>query len=267
MPFETGRIALLLAALSLPLPRPTARSSRVNVYPPDINLSTKADLQRFIVVATRDDGVTLDVTSAGRGQAGRSEALQARQEHALPAGRRPDDARNRVSGPQAAATVAVKDAAAERPISFQLDVMPVFMRAGCNTGSCHGAARGKDGFRLSLFGFDPQGDYYRLTREIGIRRINLASPDGEPADRKVDRRGAAHRRQAVRRRQRVLRDAAALARSRRSERRRAERPPSSASSSIRRPPCSKAKGRRSSSSPGPAMPTAPTATSRTWPCS
>ena len=70
----------------------------------------------------------------------------------------------------------MKDAAADRPISFQLDVMPVFMRAGCNTGSCHGAARGKDGFRLSLFGFDPQGDYYRLTREIGVRRINLASP-------------------------------------------------------------------------------------------
>jgi hypothetical protein len=43
--------------------------------------------------------------------------------------------------------------------------MPVFMRAGCNTGSCHGAARGKDGFRLSLFGFDPHGDYFRITRE------------------------------------------------------------------------------------------------------
>jgi hypothetical protein len=70
----------------------------------------------------------------------------------------------------------VKDASAERPISFQLDVMPVFMRGGCNTGSCHGAARGKDGFRLSLFGFDPQGDYYRITRELGTRRINLASP-------------------------------------------------------------------------------------------
>ena len=54
--------------------------------------------------------------------------------------------------------------------------MPVFMRAGCNTGSCHGAARGKDGFRLSLFGFDPDGDHYRLTREMSGRRINLAVP-------------------------------------------------------------------------------------------
>ncbi len=55
--------------------------------------------------------------------------------------------------------------------------MPVLTRSGCNTGSCHGAARGKDGFRLSLFGYDPVGDYQRITREIGTRRINLAIPD------------------------------------------------------------------------------------------
>src|SRR5262249_34878935 len=70
--------------------------------------------------------------------------------------------------------VKVLAATSDRPISFKLDVMPVFMRAGCNVGSCHGAARGKDGFRLSLFGFDPDGDHYRLTREINGRRINLA---------------------------------------------------------------------------------------------
>ena len=72
--------------------------------------------------------------------------------------------------------VTIKQAAADRPISFKLDVMPVFMRAGCNTGSCHGAARGKDGFRLSLFGFAPDGDHFRLTRELSCRRINLAIP-------------------------------------------------------------------------------------------
>ena len=51
--------------------------------------------------------------------------------------------------------VKVVKAKEERPISFKQDVMPVFMRNGCNVGGCHGAARGKDGFRLSLFGFDP----------------------------------------------------------------------------------------------------------------
>ncbi|MBC7335952.1 MAG: DUF1549 domain-containing protein, partial [Clostridia bacterium] len=71
----------------------------------------------------------------------------------------------------------VKDVDKERPLSFRLDVMPVFMRAGCNTGTCHGAARGKDGFRLSLFGFDPEGDYERLIHEVPFRRVNLAVPE------------------------------------------------------------------------------------------
>ncbi len=72
--------------------------------------------------------------------------------------------------------VTVEKAAQPREISFKLDVMPIFMKAGCNSGSCHGAARGKDGFRLSLFGFDPDGDLYRLTRELSGRRLDLAVP-------------------------------------------------------------------------------------------
>jgi hypothetical protein len=64
-----------------------------------------------------------------------------------------------------------------RPVSFRLDVMPIFFRAGCNGGGCHGAASGKDGFHLSLFGYDPAGDYDRLTRQIVGRRIDLAAPE------------------------------------------------------------------------------------------
>ena len=61
-------------------------------------------------------------------------------------------------------------------ISFRRDVMPVFFRAGCNVGGCHGAASGKDGFRLSLFGYDPAGDYFRLTEQVVGRRVDLAEP-------------------------------------------------------------------------------------------
>jgi hypothetical protein len=65
----------------------------------------------------------------------------------------------------------------QRPISFRLDVMPVFFRAGCNSGGCHGAASGKDGFRLSLFSSDPAGDYYRLTQQMIGRRVDVAVPE------------------------------------------------------------------------------------------
>ena len=61
-------------------------------------------------------------------------------------------------------------------VSFVNDVIPVLSRHGCNAGSCHGAARGKDGFALSLFGYDPAGDYRALVRELPGRRINLAMP-------------------------------------------------------------------------------------------
>jgi hypothetical protein len=66
---------------------------------------------------------------------------------------------------------------AEEVPSFRRDVMPVFFRAGCNAGACHGSARGKDGFMLSLFGYDTKGDYYRLTQEFIGRRLNLAAPE------------------------------------------------------------------------------------------
>src|SRR5260370_17900120 len=65
---------------------------------------------------------------------------------------------------------------AKGPVSFRLDVMPVFFRAGCNSGGCHGAAAGKDGFHLSLFGYDPAGDYYRVPHQIVGRRRHLAGP-------------------------------------------------------------------------------------------
>ena len=148
------------------------------VYPPDVNLTTSRDRQSFIVVATRADGVTLDVTAEAKATLANPALAKLEGNTLYPAGRRRHDAGARIRAARRS-TLPVKVAQAtpiDRPISFKLDVMPVFMRAGCNTGSCHGAARGKDGFNLSLFGFDPDGDYHRITHEIGFRRINLALP-------------------------------------------------------------------------------------------
>ncbi len=80
--------------------------------------------------------------------------------------------------PQAAPAAAeLAPSTPQREISFRHDVMPVFFRAGCNAGGCHGAAAGKDGFRLSLFGYDAAGDYFRLTQQMLGRRINVAAPE------------------------------------------------------------------------------------------
>src|SRR2546426_1140827 len=60
---------------------------------------------------------------------------------------------------------------------FIRDVNPVLSHLGCNAGTCHGAKEGKNGFKLSLRGYDPETDLRSLTDDLASRRVNLASPD------------------------------------------------------------------------------------------
>ncbi len=153
----------------------------IEAYPPQLRLDSARDRQRIVVQARAADGRTFDVTGAAEITLSNS-ALAAIDR---PAGRvvlRPladGDATVRVAhaGHVRELPLRVVSASSDPPLSFRLDVMPVFARGGCNMGSCHGAARGKDGFRLSLFGFDPTGDHHRLTRELPGRRIDLAHPE------------------------------------------------------------------------------------------
>ena len=155
----------------------------IEVYPPAVKLDSARDSQQIIVQARLADGRTVDVT--GQATVSLSDAKLARVEPAAShAGRAlilplaDGDGAIRVSfaGHERSVPLRVVSASSNPPLSFRLDVMPVFARGGCNMGSCHGAARGKDGFRLSLFGFDPAGDYHRITREFPGRRIDLGTP-------------------------------------------------------------------------------------------
>lgn len=62
-------------------------------------------------------------------------------------------------------------------VDFERHLMGVFGRTGCNAGSCHGSFQGRGGFRLSLFGYDPEKDYLALTRDVLGRRIDRVDPD------------------------------------------------------------------------------------------
>jgi len=72
--------------------------------------------------------------------------------------------------------VAVRGQKENHPISFTRDVMPVLSRMGCNGGTCHGAAKGKNGFKLSLRGYDPVQDHRALIDDLAGRRFNRAAP-------------------------------------------------------------------------------------------
>ena len=147
------------------------------IYPPLIKLSAKSDSQHIIAVATRSDGITQDVTDQTEWKIANADLAQFENTVLSPKA----DGNSQISaqwqGLSAQVDFQISNSQLIRPVSFERDVMPIITKSGCNTGSCHGAARGKDGFRMSLFGFDPAGDYQRITREIGIRRINLAVPD------------------------------------------------------------------------------------------
>lgn len=62
-------------------------------------------------------------------------------------------------------------------VDFERHVMGVLSKAGCNGGSCHGSFQGKNGFRLSLFGYDPAKDHHALTRDSLGRRIDVINPE------------------------------------------------------------------------------------------
>ncbi len=64
-----------------------------------------------------------------------------------------------------------------RPIAFGTDIVPILTKLGCNGGGCHGKATGQNGFRLSLFGFEPDIDYDALVTEGRGRRLSAADPD------------------------------------------------------------------------------------------
>src|SRR5206468_8493285 len=80
----------------------------------------------------------------------------------------------------AAVSVTVAPLLADNPapprVTFLRDVAPILNKVGCTAGTCHGAAKGKNGFKLSLRGYDPEFDYDRLIHDVSGRRFNRADP-------------------------------------------------------------------------------------------
>jgi hypothetical protein len=82
-----------------------------------------------------------------------------------------------LTGRPAPAAVPLPTGGAVERVDFERHLMGVFGRAGCNNGSCHGSFQGKGGFRLSLFGYDPEKDFTALTRDQFGRRLDPVDPE------------------------------------------------------------------------------------------
>jgi hypothetical protein len=83
-----------------------------------------------------------------------------------------------VSVPMAlAAPVKLPNGQSLGQVDFERHVMGLLSKAGCNGGGCHGSFQGKNGFRLSLFGYEPSVDFTAMTRDNLGRRVNSTAPD------------------------------------------------------------------------------------------
>jgi hypothetical protein len=61
-------------------------------------------------------------------------------------------------------------------LSFVKDIVPIFTKSGCANSNCHGSIRGQAGFKLSLFGYEPDLDYNAIVKAQDGRRINRTDP-------------------------------------------------------------------------------------------
>lgn len=168
--------ASVLSAAALGGPaKPTAVAiQELRVIPASLTLVDARDARKIIVSGRTADGFWVDLTAKAKFAPC---VIATRDVEGFFHGTKPGTATLAVTaaGRTVSIPVSVK-ATVDPPVSFVRDVMPILAKTGCNAGTCHGAAKGKNGFKLSLRGYDPEYDYRALIDDISGRRFNRARP-------------------------------------------------------------------------------------------
>ncbi len=151
--------------------------TEVSIAPTEVRLSTAQARQTLAIQATYADGTTRDVTDKATFAVADKKIARIAKGVVQPMADGKTEIVVKYDGRTQKIPLTIEQAKIERVTTFKLDVVPALTKAGCNSGGCHGASRGKDGFQLSLFGYDPDGDFTRITRQQIGRRINLGIPE------------------------------------------------------------------------------------------
>jgi len=136
--------------------------------------------QQLVVTAADDKGAPKDVTRHVRYSAKPDGVVKVDDRGLVTAignGTATVTAKANDAGPPATLSVTVEQFDASPPINFANRIVPIFTKAGCNSGGCHGKASGQNGFKLSLLGFEPKEDFEHLVKESRGRRLFPAAPD------------------------------------------------------------------------------------------
>jgi len=175
---ESLYIAAWILAASLIGAPLAAQPGKLTIYPEDAILFGEGARQHIAVTWTDADGMARDVTTQAKIELTGPAAARLEQPglvRALGAG----NARLTASwgGATASANVEVRAAGGSRELSFVKDIVPIFTKFGCAGSNCHGSIRGKAGFKLSLFGYEPSLDYQAIVKASDGRRVNLNDPE------------------------------------------------------------------------------------------
>jgi hypothetical protein len=147
------------------------------VSPATVTLTGPRDARQLVVTGTYPGGRSRDLTPAVTVAVSPADVVEVTDGLFL-RGRKDGTATVTVTagGKTATATVTVTKAGEPTPVSFRNDVVAALNVGGCNMGACHGTPSGKNGFKLSLRGFDPAADYLQLTRDQFGRRSDGQDP-------------------------------------------------------------------------------------------
>lgn len=149
---------------------------RLELQPATLTLADLRDARQVLVYGVAADGQRFDVSDQAKLETA-SSALHIGDDHYISA-TEAADAKVTVSAAGKTIDLPVKVASDKKPpVRFAHDVMPVLSSAGCTAGTCHGSAKGKNGFKLSLRGYDADFDYNMLVNDLQGRRVNRVDPD------------------------------------------------------------------------------------------
>ena len=149
---------------------------RLIVEPQEIQLTGASDYAQLLVTAQLNNGARADVTRIVKLSTQGDVANASLRGQVTPKKDGAGLVTVELAGLKATAKVSVQGIGTKRKIDYVRDVMPVLSKLGCNQGTCHGSKDGKNGFKLSLRGYDPLYDVRAFTDELASRRVNIASP-------------------------------------------------------------------------------------------
>ncbi|MBI1913328.1 MAG: DUF1553 domain-containing protein [Planctomycetes bacterium] len=163
----------------------------VRVDPPTVQLTGPAARYLLLVQGKRADGRLVDLTRDARFHVRDPKVVRVTDTGIVEAvGDGATEVRVIAAGRTLSVAVNVSESGRLRKFNFENDLIPLFSRFGCNASGCHGKAEGQNGFKLSVFGFDPPADYNALVKEARGRRVFPAAPDESLLLRKMSGRTA-----------------------------------------------------------------------------